>query len=162
MHISYIVIRDTVCFLFRYTISLSFSHASLSILISHICICATSNFRSTPRVLIIIYILRFIWPRICHAWLPKETMNPYPNPTPTPTPTRSPSPTPTVTASLALQLRMSPSLLPTSCHLVALAKSVAHVAACHFRICGQKSQSEKKNCGKSKKNEEKRFLYIFL
>lgn len=37
------------------------------------------------------------------------------------------------------QLRM----LPTSCHLVALAKSVAHVAACHFRICGQKSQKKK-------------------
>lgn len=137
--------------IYHLSLSLSFSHASLSILISHICICATSNFRSTPRVLIIIYILRFIWPRICHAWLPKETMNPYPNPTPTPTPTRSPSPTPTVTTSLALQLRMSPSLLPTSCHLVALAKSVAHVAACHFRICGQKSQNEKKKLWKKQK-----------
>lgn len=72
------------------------------------------------------------------------------------------SPAPTATASLALQLRMSPSLLPTSCHLVALAKSVAHVAACHFRICGQKSQKEKKIVEKAKKKQEKRFLYIFL
>lgn len=55
------------------------------------------------------------------------------------------------------QLRMLPPLLlplplpTTSCHLVALAKSVAHVAACHFRICGQKSQQNKDF-----------FLYIYI
>lgn len=66
------------------------------------------------------------------------------------------------TAAAAI-LSPLPSTLPSSlsswpCHLVSLcavAKSVAHVAACHFRICGPKNQ-------KPNEIKKKRKFYIYI